>query len=89
MTPLLIIDIGKEALLLVLYMSGPMLAAGLIVGLVIGIFQAVTQIHEMTLTFIPKIIAVGVTLAFFLPWIITKFVDYTLHLYEMIPTFIQ
>ncbi len=89
MTPLLIVDMGKEALLLVLYMSGPMLAAGLFVGLIIGVFQAVTQIHEMTLTFIPKIIAVGATLAFFLPWIITKFVDYTIKLYETIPTLLK
>jgi flagellar biosynthetic protein FliQ len=76
------IDIGKQALWVTLVISGPLLLAGLFVGLFIGVIQAVTQIHEMTLTFIPKILAVvGVFLAI-LPWI--KLMDYTITLFSMI-----
>jgi flagellar biosynthetic protein FliQ len=70
---------------LVLMVSGPMLLFGLIVGLTISILQAVTQIHEMTLTFIPKILAVCVALVIFLPWMITIIVDFTRNLYGSIP----
>ena len=63
--------------MLSLLVSAPMLLLGLIVGLAISILQAVTQVHEMTLTFIPKILAVAVALLLFLPWIITQLVDFT------------
>ncbi|MBD3345475.1 MAG: flagellar biosynthesis protein FliQ [Chitinivibrionales bacterium] len=86
MEPLVAVDIGREALITVLFISGPLLLAGLVVGLLVGIFQAVTQIHEMTLTFIPKILAiVGVLLAL-LPWMLIKFIDYTIRIFEIIPT---
>lgn len=62
-----------------------MLGFGLIVGLFISIMQAVTQINEMTLTFIPKIIAVVVALAIFLPWIISILMDFTIQLFTMLP----
>jgi flagellar biosynthetic protein FliQ len=55
------------------------------VGLLVSIFQAATQIHEMTLTFIPKIVAVALALLFFLPWIVTKLVTYTAGLFNSIP----
>jgi flagellar biosynthetic protein FliQ len=85
MEPAMAVDIGKEALWITLVISGPLLLVGLFVGLFIGVIQAVTQIHEMTLTFIPKILAVvGVFLAL-LPWILIKMMDYTVTLFNLIP----
>ncbi len=85
MDPMFVVDLGRDALYITLLISGPMLLFGMVVGLVIGVFQAVTQIHEMTLTFIPKIIAVALALLLFLPWMLTKFVDYTNALFGLIP----
>ena len=89
MDPLLIIDIGRQSLYITLLISGPMLLAGLIVGLLVGVFQAVTQIHEMTLTFIPKILAMIGMLFLLLPWMTIKFVDYTIDVFNSIPTLIH
>lgn len=86
MTAEMVVMIGREAIVAMLTASAPMLLAGLIVGLLISILQAVTQIHEMTLTFIPKIIAVAVALLVFLPWIINLLVSFTVRLYGMIPS---
>jgi flagellar biosynthesis protein FliQ len=89
MNPTLAIDIGKDALIITLLLSGPMLIVGLLVGVVIGIFQAVTQIHEMTLTFIPKIVAMTLVLIMTLPWVVIKFMDYTVNLFDKIPMLIH
>jgi len=62
-------------------LSAPMLVFGLVAGLVVSIFQAVTQIHEMTLTFIPKIVAVIVALVLFMPWMLAQLTAYTTNLY--------
>jgi len=86
MTPQYVLSLGREAIMMTLMVSAPMLAFGLIVGLAISILQAVTQIHEMTLTFIPKIIAVAVALLIFLPWMINIIVDFTTRLLVSIPT---
>ena len=88
MTPEYVVKLGQQTLTLVIYVSGPMLIVALIVGLGISIFQAVTQIHEMTLTFIPKILAVVAVVMFILPWIIRKMVDFTTQLIRSIPTVI-
>ncbi len=72
--------------MLTLMVSAPMLAFGLIVGLIISLLQAVTQVHEMTLTFIPKIVAVATALLIFLPWMINLIVDFTTRLFESIPS---
>jgi len=85
----LIVDIGRQALWITLLISGPVLLVGLVVGLVIGVFQAVTQIHEMTLTFIPKIIAVFAVFVFLLPWMTITMVDYTIELFNKIPMLIR
>jgi len=85
MTPEYVLALGREAVLLTLMVSGPMLLFGLVVGLIVSILQAVTQVHEMTLTFIPKIVAVALALVIFLPWIITIIVDFTRNLYGSIP----
>ena len=63
-----------------------MLGFGLLVGLVVSVFQAVTQINEMTLTFIPKIIAVFLALAVFLPWLVQVIVDFTVRILTLLPT---
>ncbi len=86
MTPQMVIAIGREALVTTLLISGPMLIFGLVVGLAISIFQAVTQIHEMTLTFVPKILAVALALLIFLPWMINMAIDFTHHMFELVPT---
>jgi flagellar biosynthesis protein FliQ len=84
--PTIAIDIGKQALWITLVISGPLLVVGLVVGLFIGVIQAVTQIHEMTLTFIPKILAVvGIFLAL-MPWMTIKMMDYMINLLNLIPT---
>ena len=88
MTPEYVVKLGQQTLTLVIYVSGPMLIVALIVGLGISIFQAVTQIHEMTLTFIPKILAVVTVVMFILPWIIRQMVDFTTQLIRSIPTVI-
>jgi flagellar biosynthesis protein FliQ len=84
MNEAVIIDITRDALYITLLISGPMLLVGLLVGLIVGVFQAITQIHEMTLTFIPKIVAVGLTMLFLMPWMLQKFSDYTVNLFNMI-----
>ena len=88
MSPEYVIKLGQQTLTLVIYVSGPMLIVALIVGLGVSIFQAVTQIHEMTLTFIPKILAVVAVIMFILPWIIRQMVDFTTQLIRSIPTVI-
>ena len=85
MEPLLAVDIGRQALTAVLTVAGPLLGAGLVVGLCVGVFQAVTQIHEMTLTFIPKILTIVGVLFILLPWMLIKILDFTRSLFEMIP----
>ena len=88
MTPQMVVEIGREALTVTLLIAAPMLGFGLVVGLVISIFQAVTQINEMTLTFVPKILAVAAALLIFLPWIINTMVDFTHHMFDLIPTLV-
>jgi flagellar biosynthetic protein FliQ len=83
------IDIGRQALWITLILSGPLLLVGLVVGLFIGVFQAVTQINEMTLTFIPKILAVFGVFVFLLPWMAILMIDYTVDLFNKIPTLIH
>jgi flagellar biosynthetic protein FliQ len=86
MTPQMVVSIGREALMLTIMMAGPMLLFGLIVGIGIALFQAVTQIQEMTLTFVPKILAIALALLLFLPWMINIATDFTRHMFELIPT---
>jgi flagellar biosynthetic protein FliQ len=89
MTPEFVVSLAKEGVILTLIVSAPMLLLGLVVGLVISIFQAVTSISEMTLTFIPKIIAVFMGMLFFAPWMIEKMTSYTIKLITSIPMFIK
>ena len=88
MTPEYVVKLGQEAMTLVLMIGGPILIVALVVGLAVSIFQAVTQVHEMTLTFIPKIVAVGVTILLILPWMMQQVVDFTYRLIASIPVVI-
>jgi flagellar biosynthetic protein FliQ len=89
MTPEFIVGFGKEAVWITLLVAGPMLFFGLLVGLIISIFQAVTQVHEMTLTFIPKILAVMGALVFFAPWMMSLMLNFTERLFINIPMYIR
>ncbi len=89
MDPSVAIDIGRQALMITLVVSGPMLIAGLLVGFLIGVFQAVTQIHESTLTFIPKILAMVAVFLALLPWMLIKILDYSLGLINSIPQLLK
>lgn len=81
MTPAEAVEIFKHALWTAFIVSAPMLLFGLVAGLLISIFQAVTQIHETTLAFVPKILAVVVSLLIFLPWILTTMITFTTELF--------
>lgn len=84
-----VIDIAQRALLTVIYVSAPMLGLSLIVGLAVSIFQATTQIHEQTLTFVPKILAVIVAIAVFGSWMLRILTEYTQNLYLNINQYIR
>lgn len=87
MTQEFVIGLARQAIELTLLLAMPMLGLGLVVGLAISIFQAVTQIQEMTLTFVPKIVAVLVGLLVSFPWLMNRLVDFTRNLFEQIPGF--
>ncbi len=89
MGPDFIITVSRQAMLIAILIAAPMLGFGLLVGLIVSIFQAVTQINEMTLTFVPKIIAVAVAFAIFLPWILRLLVDFTIQLIQMFPDIVM
>ncbi|WP_300456352.1 flagellar biosynthesis protein FliQ [Desulfobacula sp.] len=89
MTPEFIVEFATQAITLTIYLSMPMLGLGLIVGLMVSIFQAVTQIQEMTLTFVPKIIAVFLGLLFAAPWMLEKITIFTTRIFENIPMYIR
>ncbi len=88
MTPGTVIDIGRHAVELTLLISAPLFIAALATGLLISIFQAATQINEATLSFVPKLVAIFLTLILAGPWMITMMTDYIRRLYEAIPSLI-
>ena len=85
MDPQAAIDLGREALWTMLLIGSPVLVAGLIVGLVISLFQALTQIQEQTVAFVPKIIVMLLVLSVSLPWLIAQMMQYTSDLIGGIP----
>ncbi|HPW68681.1 MAG: flagellar biosynthesis protein FliQ [Desulfomonilia bacterium] len=89
MTPETITTIMSEAIKVTLLVGSPMLLVGLFVGLSISVFSAVTQIQEMTLTFVPKIVVVFLALLFSLPWIIEKLTTFTINLFSSIPLLVR
>jgi flagellar biosynthetic protein FliQ len=88
MTPQSVITIGQQALYVTLVLSAPLLLVALVVGLLVSILQAATQINEMTLSFIPKLLATVAALVIAGPWMITFYVDYVRRLFESIPSVI-
>lgn len=82
------IHIVREGLRLCLWLSGPALLAGLVVGFIVSVFQAVTHIQEMTLSFVPKIIAVFLVLILLLPWMVNMMVNFTQTLLRNINTYV-
>ena len=89
MTPDTVITFAQQAIRTTILVSMPMLGLGLIVGLAISIFQAVTQIQEMTLTFVPKILVVLLALLFFASWMLDHLLQFTVTTIEQIPYFIR
>lgn len=89
MTSEYVLFLSKETLSTAILILAPLLGAGLIVGLAVGIFQAVTQIHEMTLTFIPKMAVVGFLLLMLTPWFLDILVSFTRELYAQIPLMVN
>jgi flagellar biosynthetic protein FliQ len=80
-----VVDLGRGALWAVMIISAPLLAVALGVGLFIGVIQAATSINEMTLSFIPKLVVMGLALALFGGWQLSMLVDYTRDIYKRIP----
>jgi flagellar biosynthetic protein FliQ len=88
MTPDTVLDIGQRALEVTSLLAGAILMPALVVGLVVAMFQAATQINEMTLTFIPKLIIVVVVLMMAGPWMLQLITDFTIELFESVPELI-
>jgi flagellar biosynthetic protein FliQ len=88
MTPSTIVDIGRQAIEVLLMMAGPLFGAALITGLLVSVFQAATQINEMTLSFVPKLVAIFFTMAVAGPWMITLITDFATRLWTSIPSVI-
>jgi flagellar biosynthetic protein FliQ len=88
MDPQGVITLAQQALYVAVLLAAPMLLASLVIGLLVSILQAATQINEMTLTFIPKMLAMVAVLVIAGPWMITFFVDFMRRLYESIPSVI-
>ena len=88
MTPELVMNIGRQAIEVTLLLSGPMLLAALVIGLIISIFQAATQLNESTLQFVPKLVAMFVVLLLAGPWMLQYLIDYIQRLFGSIPQLI-
>ncbi|MDF2845996.1 MAG: fliQ [Herbinix sp.] len=85
----MVLDVGIEAIKVVLMISAPVLLLGLLVGLIVSIIQATTQIQEQTLSFIPKLIAIALALLVFGPWMMSMMYDFTVNIFENIPNYIR
>jgi len=85
----LVISLGRDALLTTLLVVGPLLGLSLVVGLVVSIFQATTQIQDQTLAFVPKILAVLIGLVVFGPWMLQVLTQFTLHLFAALPRYLR
>ena len=82
MTQQMVVFLARRSLLTALFVAGPILGAGLLIGLTVAVFQAVTQIREMTLTMIPKILVVGAVTFWLLPWMLKVLVAYTTRFFQ-------
>ena len=84
-----VIGVGRSALELTLALAGPVLLFGLVAGLAVSVFQALTQINEITLTFIPKIVATAAALVLFGPWMLARLINFTATLFQSLPTYVR
>lgn len=89
MSHVLVVDLARNMIMTALLIAAPMLVVALAVGLIVSIIQAVTQIQEQTLSFVPKLVAVAVTFIIALPWIIQIMVRYTSELFRSLPSMIS
>ena len=89
MTPEFVVGLAQEAIKVTILVAMPMLGLGLIVGLAVSVFMATTQIHEMTLTFVPKILAVLLGFLVFLNWILQQLISFTHNVITQIPIYIR
>ena len=79
-----VLEVGREALVVILKASGPIMLSGLLIGLLIALFQALTTIQEMTLTFVPKIIVIFIAIVVFLPFMMTTIIEFANTLFDRI-----
>jgi len=84
-----LIGLGVETFKIALMLALPGLLTGMLLGLVVSIFQATTQINEMTLSFIPKIIGVVIVIVLTMPWMLNEMTDFAIHVFSMMPTFVE
>ncbi|MFQ3548299.1 MAG: flagellar biosynthesis protein FliQ [Armatimonadota bacterium] len=84
-----VIELAQKAIMITMLLSAPALVFGLLVGLLVSVFQAATQIQEMTLTFVPKIVAVAVALVIFGPWMLRSMITFTTKVLVMIPSLVR
>jgi len=84
-----LISLGVQTFQIALYLALPGLLTGMFLGLVISIFQATTQINEMTLSFIPKIIGVVIVIILTMPWMLNEMTDFSVGVFNMIPSFVE
>jgi flagellar biosynthetic protein FliQ len=89
MTPEFITGFFMQAIKTAIFLAAPMLAVGLIAGVLVSMFQAATQINEMTLVFVPKMLGVALALLFFFPWMLKLIIGYTQNLFINLPTYIR
>ncbi|MEW6658398.1 MAG: flagellar biosynthesis protein FliQ [Thermodesulfobacteriota bacterium] len=89
MSPELVIGVARQAIQVTLLVALPILGIGLVVGVVVSLVQAATQIQEMTLTFVPKIISIFVGLLLLLPWIMSHLMTFTLEIFGNIPNYVR
>lgn len=84
-----LVALGVDTFKIALMLALPALATGMFLGLAVSIFQATTQINEMTLSFIPKIIGVVIVIVLTMPWMLNSMIDYSIEIFNMIPDFVQ
>ena len=84
MNQLAVLDVGSQALFVVLKSAGPIMLSGLVIGLIVALFQALTSVQEMTLTFVPKIIVIFLSIVLFLPFIMSTMIEFSVSLFDRI-----
>lgn len=89
MSHMLVVDLARNAMMTTLLLAGPLLVVALIVGLVVSVVQSVTQIQEQTLSFVPKLFAIGALALLMLPWMLQVMLRYTTELFRSIPALVS